>query len=344
MINKDFNTSLQLSKNNLDKFLEQNEKLYRFAIVSAIKLSLFDEALLLSNRLLKKYNNATSYEIIGNVYYAMNNYKKAIEYFESSYLANAKPTSLISLVNVLYAYLNQKEKAIAYLETFIRLHGCKKIVCDKLISFYREQKNINGMISILKIQANTSDNIIKKYKTLQLLTSSLEGKDIQLAIKFLEKNKIDNTKLLALYEKVGAYQKALDLVRKIYIETNNDILLGQIAILRFEIAPNKKNILKHVIANFELALKATNNPSYKNYYGYLLIDYGINIKKGLRLAKEALDSASNNIAYMDSVAWGYYKLKQCSKAFEYMNKVINQIGTDNKEIKLHWEKIQKCQE
>ncbi len=74
----------------------------------------------------------------------------------------------------------------------------------------------------------------------------------------------------------------------------------------------------------------------------MLIDYDINVSKGLELAKQALDKHPNNAAYLDSVAWGYFKLGKCDLALKYMKKVIEQIGLDNKEIKLHWEKIQEC--
>jgi tetratricopeptide (TPR) repeat protein len=199
------------------------------------------------------------------------------------------------------------------------------------------------MISILKMQLKVSKDALKRYKILNLLITSLEKKDIKLAIKFLEKNMVDNARLLVLYEKVGQYKKALKLVRKIYLKTKNKALLGQIAILRFELAKDKKAQMKHVIANFEIALRYTQDASYKNYYGYLLIDYELDIQKGLRLVQEALHSSPTNMAYMDSVAWGYFKLNNYAKALTYMKKVVDQVGLENEEIKVHWERIKRCQ-
>jgi hypothetical protein len=45
---------------------------------------------------------------------------------------------------------------------------------------------------------------------------------------------------------------------------------------------------------------------------------------------------------MDSVAWGYFKLKECKKAISYIEKVIEQVGLSNDEIKLHFETIKEC--
>ncbi len=342
IMTKDYKALRELCKNNLDKYSQFNERFYRLAIMASLKQIRLDEALNFAKRLLKQYNNVTNYEIMGNVYYAKGKYKEAIKYFESAYATNKKPKTLISLVDVLYIYLDEKQKAISYLETYLRLFGCQELVCNKLILFYREEQNIDGLISILKKAFKEYKHSHTKNIVLSLLIDVLETKDIKEAIKFLEDNKIDNTRLLVLYERVKDYKKVLNLVRKLYRKTKNKELLGQIAILEFEMADDKKTIMKHVIANFELVLKTSDNPNYKNYYGYLLIDYNIDIKKGLKLAKEALKSTPNNWAYMDSVAWGYYKSNNCKEAFKYMKKIIDQIGLNNEEIKLHWEKIKEC--
>jgi tetratricopeptide (TPR) repeat protein len=338
----DYKTSLALCKQNIDKSSLEDENFYRLAIVSALQLELLDESLDLGKKLLKKYNNMINYKVLGNIYYTRGEYLKAVEYFESAYASDAKGKTLISLTNILYSYLDQKQKAISYLETFIRVYGCQELVCNQLITFYREQQNLDGMISVLKMQLNSTHNPQKRYKILNLLIISLEKKDINLAIEFLEKHRIDNTRLLILYEIAKEYKKALKLVRDIYLQTKDKALLGKIAILRFEMASDKTIVMPHVIANFELALKVTDDPSYKNYYGYLLIDYELDIQKGLRLAQEALESSPTNMAYMDSVAWGYFKLNNCKKALEYMKKIVDQVGLENEEIKLHWEKIQEC--
>ncbi len=342
IVASNFKLAEKLALANLDKYEETNEKFYRFAVVALLKQEKLDKSLEIAKKLLKKYNNAMNYEVIGNVYYARGEYKKASEYFESAYATDTKPSALISLTNILYVYLNEKVKAISYLETFIRLYGCNNVICNKLISYYQEEQNIEGMISVLKTAFKEHKNSVTQYKILSLLIDTLEKQDIKQAIKFLEEEKVDDTRLLLLYERAGQYKKALKLVRKLYRKTKNKSLLGQIAILEFEMADDKKSMMKHVVANFELALQVTNNASYKNYYGYLLIDFELNIPKGLKLVKEALKSSPNNIAYMDSVAWGNFKLGKCDEAFKYMKKVVDEVGLDNQEIKMHWDKIREC--
>ncbi len=344
-IAKNFQGLYDLTKNNLNKYPTLNEKYYRLAILASLQLKKYDEASILAKELLEKYNNPTNYDVMGNVYFEQDNYKEASKYFESAYASNQKANTLISLVDVLYSYLNEKKKAVSYLETYLLTYGCNELVCNKLITIYREEQNTDGMISILKRAYKEYKNPKMKYTILSILMAVLEQKDINKAILFLEENKVDDVKLFTLYEKSRNFKKALKLARKLYKQTKNKEILGQMAILQFEIAQEEKNTkdkMKHIIANFELALKVSKNPNYKNYYGYLLIDYDIDIKKGLKLVNEALESVPTNWAYMDSVAWGYYKLNDCKQAKKYMKKIVNQIGLDNSEIKEHWNKIQEC--
>lgn len=341
----DYKTLKQLCIENLDKYPALNERYYRLAVMSSLQLKQFDEALVLAKELLKKYNSSMSYEIMGNVYYDLANYKEAVKYFESAYISNKKPSTLISLVDILYSYLKEKKKAISYLETYILTYGCNEFVCNKLITIYREEQNVDGMIVMLKKAYKEYKKPNMRYKILSILMAVLEQKDINEAILFLEENDIDDIKLFTLYEQSKNYKKALKLARKIYKKTKNKEILGQIAILEFEMATDEKSrkeVMKHVVANFELALTVSKNPSYKNYYGYLLIDYDMDIKKGLKLVSEALKVVPNNWAFMDSVAWGHYKLKNCDEAYKYMKKLVEQIGLDNDEIKQHWKKIQEC--
>lgn len=278
----------------------------------------------------------------------MKDYKNASKYYESAYLENKNEETLIKLVSILDSYLNQKEMALAYLETHVQQTGCNSpAICEKLLLTYQEQNNIDGMISILTKMYNKykqNPSYAKASKIIEThLVMLLEKKDIKEAISFLEKNETDTTKLLNLYYQNNQFDDALKLVRSLYKKTKDPELLGKIAMYQFEGAKDKKKILKHVIANFELALSSgINNPSYQNYYGYLLIDYDIDIKKGITLVKTALKSMPNNLAYLDSLAWGYYKLGDCNKAYITMSQIVQLAGLSDPEIKNHWEIIQKC--
>lgn len=344
-IDKNYQKVIDLTQDNIGKFSEIEEFLLQENIIALLFTEKYEDALKRGKELIKKYNSAQNYSIVGDIYYRMGSYKHAVTYYESSYAKEQDIKTLLPLVDILYAYLGEKKKAISYLETYHLENGCNRKVCTRLVRYYREDKNVLGMLNILELMYNKYKPTFSKEKLSQLealIIELLEKTDVNKAIKFLEKNRINDTKLLNLYGQIGEFKKALHLVRKKYRTTKDTKLLGQIAILEFEMAEDKKKMMKHVIANFELALNAGSNANYENYYGYLLIDYDLNVKKGLKLVKKALEKYPNNLAYMDSVAWGYYKNGKCNEAYKYMKKVVEGIGLDNEEIKLHWMEINEC--
>ena len=346
---QDYFMMKKLSREGLANHPKNEELFLKELIISLFSLQEFSEAIKKSKFLLKKYPNYDNYEIVANVYYAKKDYQNALKHYESSYSIKQNENTLIKLTNILYSYLNQKDVALAYLETYLQSHGCTPKICDRLMIIYQEQGNINGMLSILnRMHTKYKQNpaLTKTVLVIEnIIVSLLEKKDIKLAIEYLEKNKLDQVKLLNLYYQNSQLKEALKLTRKLYRKTKSPELLGRIAMIEFEMASDKQKVMKHVTANFELALSSgINNASYQNFYGYLLIDYNINVKKGISLVRQALKQAPKNLAYLDSLAWGYYKLGKCKESLKLMSQVIQVTGTDDKEIKMHWEKIKNCKE
>ena len=340
-----FEDIIKVSRKYMNTNVKNKELILRIYCVALLNLNKTDEALSIANRLMKIEKSALNYEVLANVYFVKNEFQKALSYFEASYLKNNNENTLFNIVNILYAYLDKKAKAIAYLETHVRMYGCTRSVCSRLVSIYQEQNNIEGIISILKrsyfsfVEENDDKSAKKTY---QLLLAYLEKKDINEAIKFLEENRVDDLKLASYYKRTNQSQKALSLVKKLYKESSNIDLLAQIAIIEFESAKDKKKVLDSVIKKFEDVLTVLDSHVYQNYLGYILIDFDIDVKKGLGLVEKALEKAPNNLAYQDSKAWGLYKLRRCDEAYKYMNRIVKDIGLKDIEIKLHWNKIKEC--
>lgn len=345
LLSKNFTDIVNVTEEKVDKSFSNYEEIYQLYLISLINLGQNDKALEKSLELIKEYKDAKNYEIIANLYYLQGDYENAAKYFESSYAKSSDKKILLNLVNILYGNLNEKKKAISYLETHLRLYDFDLELGMKLFSFYKEEKNIHGIISILNRSyeelGNTNNEVVKA-KIEQLLISYLQVQNIDDSISFLEKNKFDNLLLLDLYKKNEQYDKALALANKIYEEKHDLNIYAQIAMLEFEVAKDKKKVLKSVVLKFEDVLSTLDNAVYQNFLGYILIDYDVDVKKGLSLVKKALEKEPNNLAYIDSLAWGEYKLKNCKIAKEKMKIVIDKIGLDEEEIKSHWEKIKEC--
>ena len=105
---------------------------------------------------------------------------------------------------------------------------------------------------------------------------------------------------------------------------------------------NDKVFLTKIAKRFEELLAEDSRALYLNYYGYILIDHDVDVKKGMKYVQKALELQPETSYYLDSMAWGHYKLGECKKALKIIQKVRTLDGGDDPEVILHHEKIKKC--
>ncbi|MGM0518545.1 MAG: hypothetical protein ACQERD_02750 [Campylobacterota bacterium] len=338
----DYETIQKYAPNSFNLNIEQSEEIKRFYVLSMIKLKNYNQALKIAKDLANRYKKGINYELLGTVFVQKKEYKRAVAFFEKAYKLNKKLQNLVTISNIKYYYLNKKDDAKEILENYILKNGYNYKVSVELLEFYRKDKNKQKAIKLLK-------NIYIKYKDdmnvnalKNLLAQYLVSEDVNSAIDFFEENEKDDEVLVFLYQRANEPKKALSLLKKLYKNSNSLEYLAQIAMLEFETSIDKSEVLFDVVRKFEKVLANNNNPTYQNYLAYLLIDYDINIKQGLELVKKALKQDPNNLAFIDTLAWGEYKTNNCTSAFENMKYVVNQAGLDDEEIKHHWDKIKEC--
>lgn len=68
--------------------------------------------------------------------------------------------------------------------------------------------------------------------------------------------------------------------------------------------------------------------SVLNALGYLLIDYDIDVQKGLRFVLQAHQIIPDDGPILDSLSWGYYKAGDYQKALKYAEKALKQIPSN----------------
>lgn len=341
----DLKTIKKYASENMTSGIKEEEQILRFYILSLFKLKEYDNSVLYAKKLVDKFYKDVNLELLGTIYLQKKDYENASKSFQRAYDLTQNSRTLFSLTNVKYYYLNEKKEAIDLLEEFIDNNGLVYSVAIQLLTFYEKDKSDDKIIALLKkmyfeYNDKQDEELLKRIKS--LLLRYLARKDINEALEFFEKNDRDSEILLALYRSSNQPLKALNILNKLYEETNSSEYLAQIAILEFELADNKKVILNSVIKKFTKALETLDNPIYQNYLAYILIDYDRDIEKGLALVKQALEKEPDNLAYIDTLAWGEYKLNNCTTAYEQMKKVVDKAGLEDEEIKFHWEKIKEC--
>jgi len=212
----------------------------------------------------------------------------------------------------------------------------------KLLLLYQKEKDIDGILETYKALYQQDND--EQYLT-KIIDAYIYKRDLYGAIVFLEADQSRNDILYELYKTKKYFSKALALVDKLYEEDKNSKWIAEKGVLLFENSEDKndKKMIQDVISHFEKAIALGNDDSiYLNYYGYTLIDKEVNVKKGITVIEDALIQQPDNMYYLDSLAWGYYKQRDCDKAYKLMKRVVDEEGLEEEEIIEHWDAIRQC--
>ena len=302
-----------------------------------------EEAKVEAQYLMEMSTEAKDLDLASNPYLYLGEFKKALELLGKAYEKSSNEDVLLRMSIIMDEYTNERTKAIQLLE----MHSRMNIVVSnelyfKLLSLYINDNNIDGVIRTYQIiySNDKQDKYLNKIIEAYAYKGDLDG-----AIVFLEENKSSHKMLYELYKRGKYLDKAFNLLNKFYKDDSDPIWLAEKAILTFEKAKNKDDLkmLQDVIEYFDKAISnGVDDSIYLNYYGYTLIDKEIDVKKGMKILLDALIQQPDNSYYLDSLAWGYYKVDACDKAYEMMQRVIEMEGLEEPEIAKHWKAIQSC--
>jgi len=280
-------------------------------------------------------------ELASNPFLYNGEFKRALELLTKVYEKTSNEDILLRIVTILDEYTHEEQRAIQLLETHRRMNASSNAIYLKLISLYVKMNNIDGVLDTYKA-LYAKDN--KEMYLRKIINVYAYKKDIDGAIRFLEKEDVGDDILYELYKEKKVFDKALSLVDRLYQEDKSVRWIAEKAILTFESANDKEDreMISKVISYFKKAvLLGMDDSLYLNYYGYLLIDKEIDVKKGIKIVKDALKQQPDNRYYLDSLAWGYYKEHACKEAYNVMKRVVEKEELEE-EIREHWELIQKC--
>lgn len=316
-------------------------KLTRLKIVAMFQLEEYEQAQNIATALVAKSQAVSDYLLLSDLYMKEEKYDIALKYLEGAYVKNYDEQILDKMSIIMFVNLHRKKDAIAQLETHSRIKGCSELICNRLIGFYSNENNVDGILAtyIRMYESKKNDTIANKI--IQIYSYK---KEYSKMILFLEKYNVDEETLLQLYTVTKDYKKAFVLANKLYESSGNLMYLGQSAIFEYESVQkhNNKKVLQSVVKKLEEVVKKDKNPLYENYLGYVLIDHEINVKRGMKHIQNVLVAQPDSAYYLDSLAWGYYKLNQCSKAKTIMDRVVTLEGGDDPEVIEHVQSINGC--
>lgn len=151
--------------------------------------------------------------------------------------------------------------------------------------------------------------------------------------------KKNNSLEYAIFYRLKEYKKLSEKLYKLAIEKSDNALLIESYLFEFMHNPKEFDYFKLD----ELIAKGGASANVLNTYAYILIDEKINIEKGIDIAKIAVQAYPDNGYFLDTLAWGYYLIKDCENAKKIMQKALQDSNAANEDdIKNHEKKINKC--
>lgn len=327
----------------LSELEPKNREVYRLLTIAHLKLGRKDAALKAAKKALElDPDSIRSVDTVASVYLAFGESEMAYRVYEEYYESHHDEESLLRMASILYYKLGKRRETIKLLETHSKMVGCSEKACLFLAEIYREKSELDNLASVYERLYRSTGKSEYAQKAAEIYTYE---KRYSKAVEILEMSGADDRLLLAVLKQSKEFKKALKLAKKIYDKTLDPIWKAEYGILLYESSDRKSDpkLIKRVEKILKEAIeKGVHEALYLNYLGYLLIDHDINVKEGMKLVRKALKEVPDSPFYLDSLAWGYYRLGDCEKAYKVMKKVVDKMGLDDEEIKIHWEKINRC--
>ncbi|MCE3038847.1 tetratricopeptide repeat protein [Helicobacter anatolicus] len=319
---------------------------------SYIKKGEIQKAIILLESIIQQEESPMLDNILGTLYLNQKQLHKALVLLEKYYEFSNDEEALKKILAIHFTR-NENHRVVERLQKFFENNWCSDEFCSKSIEIFKQFDKNDIANKIFKKHYEENPNIKNAKYYLQVL---MNQEKFDKAEEIVRLYPFDDVLLLDLFVAQNKFKEASEQARKIYEQKNEAKFLAWSAIYYYQHHANiNKEDLQKVINDLNQAIEyrkvqrevnkenANNEDAYfYNFLGYMLVEYNLDIMRGIELIKNALEIAPNAIAYIDSLAWGYYKLGDCSQAQNtFSNIPREQVGQD-KELKKHFELIKKC--
>ena len=324
----------------LNKFPD-DEVLQRYKILVLLKEGQYAEASQKAFIQSEKSQKFADYLLYAETRLKLGDYAGTVEALKKAYTLNYDETTADRIALIKYAQLNQKSEAIKFLKEHIGIHGNSHILGKRLGSFYADSGELDRAVLIYE---ETYDAFKEQSTAEEALKIYIYQKNFTKMTTLLEKSQLNDPLLLDLYVQVKDFDKASSLAQKLYEREDNPLYLAQSFVFKYEGASNRNDpaFISEVVDGLKRANLELEEPLYLNYLGYLMIDHDLNVTEGMGYVKRALEKQPDSAYYIDSLAWGHYKLNECVEALRLIKQVESMIGIDEDEVRDHLRAIEKC--
>lgn len=316
---------------------------------SYLKLGDVKNSILTIEKIKEKENSPVVHEILGGLYMETKRFDEALKELNTAYNSTHSEASLEKIIAI---YLNTQKTGLIgdLLNTHLEKYGCSQDLCKRSIEFYIKTKQISRVEKILAQIESRSPTI---QNATNLIAVYAYQKKFDEALKIAKKYPLNRNILLELYIGNQDFKNASQLSEVIYQEEKKPeyLILSQMYLFEALKPKISKDELLSILSKLKKGIEEFRQESiqttsmfanYLNFAGYLMIDYDIAIKEGIGYVQEALKIEPNNIEFIDSLAWGYYKLGQCDQAKKEFEKIPQEKILDNADLKEHKKSLSAC--
>ncbi len=319
----------------------EDKMLLRFQLISLLKEGKYSEASLEALLLSRQTKESTDYLLSAEALLKLGNYQSGYSELKKAYEISYDEETADRIALLMYTQLDKKQEAITFLKDHISTHGNSKVIGKRLGSLYADSGALEDAAQIYEATYELTNDSLIAQEAVKVYAYRQEFLKLRI---LLEKGEVNDPMLLELYVREKEFKKASVLARKLYKRDANPLYLAQSSVFEYEAATdhNDSVLLKQVIEGLKQANTEIEDPVYLNYLGYLMIDHDLGVDEGMQYVQKALDKHPDSAFYLDSLAWGKYKLGECAEALRLIKQVESMIGTDEQEVKEHLNAIKNC--
>lgn len=331
---------IRVTQEALDKNPD-DKTLLRFHIIALLKEGKYSEAANESRVLSQRTKEASDYLLNAEALIKLGNYQNGCSELKKAYDITYDEETAERIALLMYTHLGQKEEAIKFLKEHIGVHGNSKLLGKRLGSLYADSGALEDAVGIYEATYELSNDLLVAQEAARIYVYQQEFQKLTV---LLEKSGVNDPLLLELYVRNKQFSRASELARKLYKKEANPLYLAQSSVFEYEAATDRNDIklLTRVVEDLKQANAQVDDPIYLNYLGYLMIEHDLGVKEGMVYVQKALDKQPESAFYIDSLAWGKYKLGECAEALRLIKQVESIVGTDEQEVRDHIKAIQQC--
>lgn len=337
-----------IQKQEFDKASDDYIKAYEITknadyIIFAYKISQRikkDDSLKKLDEIIIKSGNDTLIFSLADYYQTLSQNEKALQFYSLLQKSNNTSIATDSKYHIIISYINQKkyDDALKLLKTMpgeVRTFYFSGVVYEKM----NDTKNAESYY----IQTlNASPNYVPAMRDLsQLYTSQNDFNNATKYLDLIPDDQKDETYYLIKITVAQMQNKSSEMLGSSNESISAFPKSGLLLYKRAEILFSLQKYDEVVTILTDLYKKNNTDPDIKNFLGYVYAVTGKNLDEAKSLVESALETKKDNPAYLDSLAWIYYKMNDLEKAKKYVEKALDNSKEDSmtKDIKEHQKTI-----